>query len=76
MKYGNIFNWNFYTKVVIALALVQSSLAIASRTLTNLGKLNSSEGETTIGLQIVDDIAAILSISILASFLRNSTIEA
>jgi len=73
---GSIFNWNFYTKVVIALALVQSSLAIASRTLTNLGKLNSSEGETIIGLQIVDDIAAILNISILASFLKNSTIGA
>jgi len=71
---GSIFNWNFYTKVVIGVALMQSSLAIASRTLTNLGKLNSSEGEAIIGLQVVDDIAAILTIAVLANFLQNSTV--
>ena len=72
---GSIFNWDFYTKVVIAVALMQSSLAIASRTLTNLGELNSSEGEAIIGFQVVDDIAAILSIAFLANFLKNSSIE-
>jgi len=71
---GSIFNWNFYTKVVIGVALMQSSLAIASRTLTNLGELNSSEGEAIIGLQVVDDIAAILTIAVLANFLQNSTV--
>jgi len=71
---GSIFNWNFYTKVVIGVALMQSSLAIASRTLTNLGELNSSEGEAIIGLQVVDDIAAILIIAVLANFLQNSTV--
>jgi Kef-type K+ transport system membrane component KefB len=72
---GSIFNWDFYIKVVIAVALMQSSLAIASRTLTNLGELNSPEGEAIIGFQVVDDIAAILSIAFLANFLQNSTIE-
>jgi len=71
---GSIFNWNFYTKVVIGVALTQSSLAIASRALTNLGELNSSEGEAIISLQVVDDIAAILSIAVLANFLQNSTV--
>jgi len=71
---GSIFNWNFYTKVVIGVALMQSSLAIASRTLTNLGELNSSKGEAIIGLQVVDDIAAILTIAVLANFLQNSTV--
>lgn len=71
---GSIFNWDFYTKAVIGVALMQSSLAIASRTLTNLGELNNSEGEAIIGLQVVDDIAAILSIAILANFLQSSSI--
>jgi Kef-type K+ transport system membrane component KefB len=71
---GNVFNLNFYTKVVIGVALTQSSLAIASRALTNLGELNSSEGEAIIGLQVVGDIAGILTIAILANFLQNSTV--
>ena len=71
---GYLWGWNFYAIVVIGVALMQSSLAIAARTLTNLDKLNSSEGEEIIGLQVVDDIAAILCIAILANFLQNSSI--
>ncbi|MEM5805257.1 MAG: cation:proton antiporter [Candidatus Aenigmatarchaeota archaeon] len=71
---GGLLGWNIFTRIVIGVALLQSSLAIASRTLTNLGKLNTQEGETIIGFQVVDDIAAILSIVIVANFLQNSSI--
>ena len=71
---GNFLGWSFYMTVVIAVALMQSSLAIASRTLININELNSPAGEAVIGFQVVDDIAAILSIAILANFLQNSSI--
>ncbi len=71
---GVFLNWNFYLRVVIAFALVQSSLVIASRGLASINKLGSPEGESIIGLQVIDDIAAILSVSALSSFLQNSSI--
>ncbi|MFH0889994.1 MAG: cation:proton antiporter [Candidatus Aenigmatarchaeota archaeon] len=71
---GNLLKWNFFTSVVVALAMMQSSLAIASRTLANIGELNSKEGEAIIGFQVVNDIVAILSIAVVANFLQNSTL--
>ncbi len=71
---GAYLKWNFYTAVVVALALMQSSLAIASRTLANIGALNSKEGEAVIGFQVVNDVVAILSIAVVANFLQNSSI--
>lgn len=71
---GAYLKWNFYTAVVVALALMQSSLAIASRTLANIGALNSKEGEAVIGFQVVNDVVAILSIAVVANFLQSSAI--
>ncbi|MBI4177737.1 MAG: cation:proton antiporter [Candidatus Aenigmarchaeota archaeon] len=71
---GSFLGWNIYVIAVVALALMQSSLVIASRTLANLGELNSKEGETIIGFQVVNDVVAILSIAAVANFLSNSFI--
>jgi len=71
---GGIFNFSFYTKVVFGFALMQSSTAIVARALSDIGEFNSREGEAIISLQIIDDIAAILCVAILANFLQNSTI--
>ena len=71
---GNYLHWNFYTAVIVALALMQSSLAIASRTLANIGELSSKEGESIIGFQVVNDIVAILSIAVIANFLESSSL--
>ncbi len=73
---GSALSWGFYTSVVVALAMMNSSLAIASRTLTNMGELNSKEGEAIIGFQVVNDIVAILGIAVVANFLQNSMLGA
>ncbi len=70
---GGYFGWNIYTSALISVAFMHTSLAIASRTLTNLNQLGSIEGEAIIGIQVIDDMAAVLSIAILANFLQNSS---
>ncbi len=70
---GHFLGWDFYTTVIIGTIVFLSSLAIASRTLADLRQLDSSEGETAIGLQVVDEIVAIVSIALLANFIETST---
>ncbi len=72
---GMFLGWNIYIIAVVTLALMQSSLVIASRTLANLGELNSREGETIMGFQVINDVVAILSIAAVANFLNNSIIQ-
>jgi len=72
---GYLLGWDFYTRVVIGTIVFLSSLAIASRTLADLRLIGSSEGETAIGLQVVDEIVAIVSIALFANFIETSTLS-
>jgi Kef-type K+ transport system membrane component KefB len=62
------FNYSLVTGVFIGLVLTATSVSISAQTLMELGNLRSKEGLALLGAAVVDDVLAILALSIFLAF--------
>ena len=72
---SSILSWSIYTFLVVAFITVMSSTALASRTLADIKELESHEGKTLMGVEVVDTIFAIICVAILANMLGGEMIR-
>lgn len=71
---GFVLSWDIYTLVVMGTVIAIASTAIVARTLSDTKQLNTHEGQTLIGLEVVDEVVAIVSVSIIANIMEGSEI--
>ncbi len=71
---SSIFAWDIYMFLVLAFIAVMSSTAIVSRTLADMKKLDTHEGQSLIGIEVVDTVFGIICVAILASMLSGTII--
>jgi len=71
---GFVFGFNVYSSVAIGAVMALSSTAIVSRTIADLKKMDTKEGEIAIGLQVVDEVVAIVAIAIIAGFFKGDSL--
>jgi Kef-type K+ transport system membrane component KefB len=69
-----IIGWNIYVFVILGVTLTICSTAIASRTLADMKKLNTKEGNILMGLEVVDEVVAIVSVALLANMMSGGAI--
>jgi Kef-type K+ transport system membrane component KefB len=70
-----VFNWNIYILMTFAFVTALSSTAIVARSLADLKQLTSTEGQALIGLEVVDEVVAIVSVALLANMMGGDIIE-
>jgi Kef-type K+ transport system membrane component KefB len=71
---GLILAWDIYTIVVMGVVIAIASTAIVARTLADMKQLGSQIGQTLMGLEVVDEIVAIVSVAIIANIVSGATI--
>jgi len=71
---GFILGWDIYTTVVMGTVIAIASTAIVARTLSDTKQLNTHEGQTLMGLEVVDEVVAIVSVAIIANIMSGSEI--
>lgn len=71
---ASVFSWSIYTFLIIGFVMVLSSTAIVSRTLADIKELGSQEGHDLMGLEVVDEIAAIISVAVLANIMSGEAL--
>ncbi|MDQ3872836.1 MAG: cation:proton antiporter [Thermoproteota archaeon] len=64
---GGAFGWSFYDAIFLAAALSISSTAIIIKVLEEMGKIKTTSAILIIGLLVIEDLAAIVIISVLHS---------
>lgn len=52
--------------IVAAAALTATSIGISARTLSDLGQLNTSEGQIVLGAAVIDDVIGLIILSVVA----------
>lgn len=67
--------WSMDPILTVAAAVFGSSTAISLKTISSLGAIGSKEGQTIVGLQIVNGVMEILMISAVANVLRYHTLD-
>lgn len=71
---GSMFAWDIYMFLVVGFIVVLSSTAIVSRTLADMKRMDSVEGQSLMGLEVIDEIAAIIVVALLANVMAGTTI--
>jgi len=71
----SMFHLDTYTFLVISFVIILSSTAIASRTLADLKQLGSSEGKSLMGIEVVDEVVAIICVALLANMMSGGAIR-
>ena len=71
---GLVLGWDIYTMVVMGTVIAIASTAIVARTLTDMKLFHTSEGQTLLGLEVVDEVVAIVSVAIIANVMGGSEI--
>ncbi|MFH1237038.1 MAG: cation:proton antiporter [Candidatus Aenigmatarchaeota archaeon] len=71
---GTVLGWNIYTMVVMGTVIAIASTAIVARTLTDMKLFSTAEGQTLIGLEVIDEVVAIVSVAIIANVMGGSEI--
>jgi len=56
-------------------ALTATSIGITSRVLSEMGQLNSKEGQIILGAAVIDDVLGIIVLAVVASLARTGTID-
>lgn len=56
-------------------ALTATSIGITSRVLTEIGKLNTTEGQIILGAAVLDDVLGIIVLAVVAGLAKTGTIE-
>ena len=64
---GSALGWSFYDAIFLAAALSISSTAIIIKVLEDMGKIKSTSAILIIGVLVIEDLAAIVIISVLHS---------
>lgn len=72
---GLVFGWDIYTMVVMGTVIAISSTAIVARTLSDTKHLNTHEGQTIMGLEVIDEVVAIVSVAVIANIVSGSEIS-
>ncbi|MEM5871240.1 MAG: cation:proton antiporter [Candidatus Aenigmatarchaeota archaeon] len=70
-----VLRWDVYTTTIIGIIAVIASTAIVARTLADTRQLDTPTGQTLMGLEVVDEIVAIISVTIVANLVRGETIS-
>lgn len=63
-----LFELNFLSSLLIAGTMTATSIGITMRTLTDLGRHNTKEGQIVLGAAVIDDILGVLLLAILFDF--------
>jgi len=71
---GSMFAWDIYMFLVVGFIVVLSSTAIVSRTLADMKRMDSVEGQSLMGLEVIDEIAAIVIVALMANVMAGATI--
>ena len=71
---GTVLGWNIYTMVVMGTVIAIASTAIVARALTDMKLFNTPEGQTLMGLEVIDEVVAIVSVAIIANVMGGSEI--
>lgn len=61
--------------VMIGAALTATSIGISARVLSDLGQLNTSEGQVVIGAAVFDDVVGLVILSIVASMVAGTALS-
>jgi Kef-type K+ transport system membrane component KefB len=69
---GSFMGWNVYTLMLMAFIIILSSTAIVARTLADLRVIASPQGQTLMGLEVVDEVVAIVSVALLANMMNGA----
>lgn len=72
---ARFFGWDFYTTLTFGAVVAMSSTAIPARTLAELKCLTSPEGQTLMGLEITDEVFAIVIAAILANMVGGESVD-
>jgi Kef-type K+ transport system membrane component KefB len=72
---AEFFHWDIYVTLVFGFVAALSSTAIVSRTLADLKQLTSPEGQSLMGLEVVDEVLAIVAAALLANVMEGKTID-
>lgn len=72
---GNYFLGNFQTGIVLGIALLSTSTAIAIRSLVDIGEFHSKVGAMALAVDMADDVLAILALSLLTMWLTFGAVE-
>lgn len=70
---GDVVGFNFILRIILGFFFLQSSLVIPYLSLTRIRRIETKEGKTIMGMQIIDDISGLISASIITIFLLSST---
>lgn len=71
---GLLLSWDIYTLAVMGFVITIASTAIVARTLADMKQLGSPEGQTLMGLEVVDEVVAIISVALLANIMAGATV--
>ncbi|MFH0956973.1 MAG: cation:proton antiporter [Candidatus Aenigmatarchaeota archaeon] len=72
---AELFAWDIYVTLVFGFVVALSSTAIVSRSLADMKQLGSAEGQTLMGLEVVDEVLAIVAAALLANVMGGATID-
>jgi Kef-type K+ transport system membrane component KefB len=70
----SILAWNIYTFFIIGIVVVLSSTAIVARSLADMKQLNTPEGQALLGLEVVDEVVAIICVALLANMMAGEAL--
>jgi Kef-type K+ transport system membrane component KefB len=62
--------------LVVGAALTATSIGISARVLSDLGQLNTSEGQVVIGAAVFDDVVGLVILSVVSSMLAGASLTA
>ncbi len=72
---GAVLGWDIYTMVVMGTIIAIASTAIVARTLSDMKLMHTVEAQTLLGLEVVDEVVAIVSVAIIANIVAGSEIS-
>src|SRR5512139_1359569 len=61
---GSVFGYDFKASVFIGTALTATSIAITAKVLAEMGKLQTEAAKAIIGAAVIDDVLALLALSV------------
>jgi Kef-type K+ transport system membrane component KefB len=68
------FSWNVYTFLILGFVIALSSTAVVSRTLADMKELHTPEGQALMGLEVVDEVVAIICVALIANIMGGEAI--
>jgi Kef-type K+ transport system membrane component KefB len=70
-----LFGINALPAIFTGAALTATSIGITSKVLSELGRLNSREGQIILGAAVIDDVLGIIVLAVVASLAKNGAVD-